>query len=107
VRELRNALEHAVAVCSGKIIHPHHLPKAVRAVSDSPTHAELDGFVRRWAGARIQAGASYKQLSAEVESALLKYLMHRFDQKPSVLARVLKMNRATLLKKRRHLGLDS
>jgi DNA-binding NtrC family response regulator len=106
VRELRNALEHAVAVCSGKIIQPHHLPKAVRLVSDSPTNAELEGVLQRWAAAKIQNGASYKQLSAEVESALLKYLMNRFDQKPSVLARVLKMNRATLLKRRRQLGLE-
>jgi DNA-binding NtrC family response regulator len=107
VRELRNALEHAVAVCSGKIIQPHHLPKAVRFASEPLPNTELDGVLQRWAATKIQAGASYKQLYAEVESTLLKHLMQHFDQKPSVLARVLKMNRATLLKKRRHLGLDS
>jgi DNA-binding NtrC family response regulator len=107
VRELRNALEHAVAVCSSKIIQPHHLPKEVRLASEPSTEADLDEFLRRWAAARIQAGVSYKQLYAEMESALLKYLMQRFDQKPSVLARILKINRGTLLKKRRCLGLDS
>jgi DNA-binding NtrC family response regulator len=107
VRELRNALEHAVAVCSGKIIQPHHLPKAVRFVSEPSANQELDGVLQRWATSRIKGGASYKQLSVEVESTLLKHLMQHFDQKPSVLARVLKMNRATLLKKRRLLGLDS
>jgi DNA-binding NtrC family response regulator len=107
VRELRNALEHAVAVCSGKIIQPHHLPKAVRLISEASSSAELDEVLQRWAATRIQAGTSYKELYAEFESALLKHLMQHFDQKPSVLARVLKMNRATLLKKRRHLGLES
>jgi DNA-binding NtrC family response regulator len=107
VRELRNALEHAVAVCSGKIIQPHHLPKHVRHASEPHANAEFDGVLQRWASTRINAGASYKQLYAEVESTLLKHLMQRFDQKPSVLARVLKMNRATLLKKRRQLGLES
>jgi DNA-binding NtrC family response regulator len=107
VRELRNALEHAVAVCSGKIIQPHHLPKAVRFDAEPSSIDELDGALQRWAATKIQAGTSYKQLYAEVESTLLKHLMQHFDQKPSVLARVLKMNRATLLKKRRHLGLDS
>ncbi len=107
VRELRNALEHAVAVCSGKIIQPHHLPRAVSLPADLPANADLDGVLQRWVAAKVQTGASYKQLYAEVESTLLKHLMQHFDQKPTVLARVLKMNRATLLKKRRHLGLDS
>jgi len=41
-----------------------------------------------------------------MESTILKHLLHHFDHKPTILARVLKMNRATLLKKRRDLGLD-
>jgi DNA-binding NtrC family response regulator len=106
VRELRNALEHAVAVCSGKIIQPPHLPRAVCFPSGPPANADLDGALQRWVAAKVQSGASYKQLYGEVESILLKYLMQHFDQKPTVLARVLKMNRATLLKRRRHLGLE-
>jgi DNA-binding NtrC family response regulator len=107
VRELRNALEHAVAACSGKIIQPHHLPKAIGLPAGLPAKVDLDGVLQRWVAAKVQTGASYKELYSEVESTLLKHLMQHFDQKPTVLARVLKMNRATLLKKRRHLGLDS
>ena len=107
VRELRNALEHAVATCSGKIIQPHHLPKAICLSADEPANIDLDGVLQRWVASKVQTGASYKQLYGEVESTLLKHLMQHFDQKPTILARVLKMNRATLLKKRRHLGLDS
>jgi len=106
VRELRNTLEHAVAVCSGKIIQPHHLPRAVCFPAGPPVNADLDRALQRWVAAKVQSGASYKQLYGEVESILLKYLMQHFDQKPTVLARVLKMNRATLLKRRRHLGLE-
>jgi DNA-binding NtrC family response regulator len=107
VRELRNALEHAVTACSGKIIQPQHLPKAVRPSAELSANIDLNGVLQRWVATKVQTGASYKQLYAEVESTLLKHLMQHFDQKPTVLARVLKMNRATLLKKRRHLGLDS
>jgi DNA-binding NtrC family response regulator len=107
VRELRNALEHAVAACSGKVIQPHHLPKAVSLSTGVPANIDLNGVMQRWVAAKVETGASYKELYAEVESTLLKHLMQHFDQKPTVLARVLKMNRATLLKKRRHLGLDS
>jgi DNA-binding NtrC family response regulator len=107
VRQLRNALEHAVAVCSGKIVKPHHLPKDICLPCEKPAHADFDGVLQRWVAAKVHAGASYKQLNQEVESTVLKHLMQHFDQKPTILARVLKMNRATLLKKRRHLGLDS
>ena len=106
VRELRNALEHAVTACSGKIIQPHHLPKTVQLSADMSASIDLNGVLQRWVAAKVQSGASYKQLYAEVETTLLKHLMQHFDQKPTVLARALKMNRATLLKKRRHLGLD-
>jgi DNA-binding NtrC family response regulator len=86
VRELRNALEHAVAVCSGKIIQPHHLPKAVSLPCETPANADLDGVLQRWVAAKVQAGASYKQLYEEVESTLLKHLMQHFNQKPTILA---------------------
>jgi DNA-binding NtrC family response regulator len=110
VRELRNALEHAATVCSGKIIYPHHLPATLRQNAPPPVgadDAELDRALQQWIAAKIQAGASYKELYSELESTVLKHLLQRFDRKPTVLARVLKMNRATLLKKRRDLGLDT
>ncbi len=109
VRELRNALEHAVTVCSGNVILPQHLPPAVRQVADSSTGAPADfsQALEQWIAARVQAGRGYKEIHAEMEAMALKYLLQHFDQKPTVLARVLKMNRATLFKKRRELGLDS
>jgi DNA-binding NtrC family response regulator len=106
VRELRNALEHAVAACSGKIIQPHHLPRAVGMSAGLPVNDDLNGALQRWVAAKVQTGASYKELHAEVESTLLKHLMQHFSQRPTVLASALKMNRVTLLKKRRDLGLD-
>jgi len=107
VRELRNAIEHAVTACSGRNIRPWHLPKTITQTSSFPAKVDLNGVLQRWVAVKVQSGATYKQLSAEVESTLLKHLMQHFDRKPTVLARVLKMNRATLLKKRRYLGLDS
>jgi DNA-binding NtrC family response regulator len=107
VRELRNALEHAAACCPGRVIQPHHLPATLSPSAGGPARVDLDGVLQRWVADKVHAGATYKELSAEMESGLLKHLMRHFDQKPTVLARVLKMNRATLLKKRRVLGLGS
>ena len=106
VRELRNTIERAVAVCSGKIIQPHHLPREIASPTESPSEADLDALLQRWLTAKVQAGSSYKQLHAEVESSMLKNLLRHFDQKSTLLARTLKINRGTLLKKRRDLGLD-
>jgi DNA-binding NtrC family response regulator len=109
VRELRNALEHAVTVCSGKVIQPQQLPQTIGRLSQPPaaSDAELDRVLQHWVAAKVHAGATYKEIYGELESAVLKHLLQHFGSKPTVLARVLKMNRATLLKKRRDLGLDS
>lgn len=108
IRELRNVLEYAATVCSGKIIQRHHLPRTLhQAAAASTTDADLDRTLQHWVAEKVQAGATYKELHAEMESIILKHLLQHFDQKPTILARVLKMNRATLLKKRRHLDLGS
>jgi DNA-binding NtrC family response regulator len=108
IRELRNALEYAATVCSGKNIQPHHLPRTIhQAVGQSTGDDDLERTLHRWVAAKVQAGATYKQLHAEMESTILRHLLQHFDQKPTILARVLKMNRATLLKKRRHLDLGA
>ncbi len=108
IRELRNALEYAATVCSGKIIQPNHLPKTIHPDIAPPAgDRELDRALHQWVAEKVQAGATYKELHAEMEGIILKHLLEHFDQKPTLLARVLKMNRATLLKKRRHLDLGS
>jgi len=50
-RELRNALENAVAACSGEVIQPHHLPKAVSPSAGLPATIDLDGVLRLWVAA--------------------------------------------------------
>jgi two-component system NtrC family response regulator/two-component system response regulator HydG len=108
VRELRNILEHAVTVCPSRVIQPQHLPRTmVPSVDIATTSAvELERSLQQWVATKVRAGATYKQLYAEMESTILRHLLEHFDQKPTILARVLKMNRATLLKKRRDLGLE-
>lgn len=107
VRELRNALEHAVAVCGGKVILRSHLPEELRALSaDGPTADDdrsgaLDEALDAWLEERLRAGADYNRIHGELESRLLAVLLPRFDGKPTVLARELGMNRATLRKKLR------
>jgi DNA-binding NtrC family response regulator len=102
VRELRNTLERAIAVSSGSTIRPQDLPREICGHKTGTT--ALEQAVEHWLKARIAGGATYRELEAELEACVLKHLLKHFDHKPTVLARVVKMNRATLLKKRRQHG---
>lgn len=105
VRELRNALEHAVAVCPGDTILPIHLPREVRDGSSGeafPPSATLDAALHEWLDARLrEPGVTYDTVHDELESRLLAALLPRYQHKPTILARELQMNRATLRKKLR------
>jgi DNA-binding NtrC family response regulator len=104
VRELRNALEHAAAVCGGNVILPAHLPDELRnAVAHGGSSAPnaLDAALHEWVEARLRDPLSYDALHAELESRLLAALLPRYEGKPTLLARALDMNRATLRKKLR------
>lgn len=104
VRELRNVMEHAAAVCAGPVILPAHLPKELVCVDGSNSGgsaSSLEAALHEWIEARLRAGYKYDALHDELESRLLSALLPRFDNKPTVLARELDMNRATLRKKLR------
>lgn len=104
VRELRNVLEHAVAVCGGNVLLPTHLPRELRdAVTQGAISAPgaLDTALHEWVEARLRDGLNYDTLHGELEGRLLAALLPRYEGKPTLLARALDMNRATLRKKLR------
>jgi DNA-binding NtrC family response regulator len=104
VRELRNALEHALAVSTGRVLLPQHLPANLRPARPARDNG-FDAALARWLDARVRAGATYKELAGELDAAVLRHLLARFDGSPTALARALRMNRMTLLKRRRTAGL--
>ncbi|MCB9886856.1 MAG: sigma-54-dependent Fis family transcriptional regulator [Planctomycetes bacterium] len=107
VRELRNALEHAAAVCSGSVILDTHLPAELRRLTGGvPESSLLDGALHEWVDDRLRRGSDYAALHDELEGRLLAALLPRYGGKPTLLARALKLNRATLRKKLRRDGDD-
>jgi DNA-binding NtrC family response regulator len=104
VRELRNALEHAVAVCGGSILLPTHFSEELRnaaANGGAPGPSTLDAALHEWVESRLREKLDYDALHGELESRLLAALLPRYEGKPTLLARALDMNRATLRKKLR------
>lgn len=104
VRELRNALEHAAAVCGGHVILPAHLPTELRDIATGAkavAPGALDAALHEWIEARLGDSQDYDSLHDELEGRLLAALLPRYEGKPTLLARALNMNRATLRKKMR------
>jgi len=104
VRELRNALDRAAAVSSGPIIFPEHLPAEIREHRSAAASAEaLEKAIEEWLPLQLGPGAEYERLHDAFEAVLLRHLLKHFNNKPTVLARTMNMNRVTLRKKLRHL----
>ena len=94
VRELRNALERAVILARGGVIHPEHLPPNVRAHADRP-----EG--RPAASTLLRAGTSVQ----EMERALIVETLGATDGNRTRAAEVLGMSRRALLYKIKRYGL--
>lgn len=103
VRELRNALEHAVIVARGGPLLPEHFPTL-----GGPPDGGIDGLtaaVRAWLAERIRRGQPdapanlYGDLLREVEPALLEDVMKRVQGNRWAAAQWLGLNRATVRKK--------
>ena len=104
VRELRNALEHAVIVARGGPLLPEHFPAAPGIAGGSPRE-QLAAAVLVWLTERIQAAGKeppqnlYEELLACVEPPLLEEVIRRLQGNRLVAAQWLGLNRATVRKK--------
>ena len=109
VRELRNAIEHAVIVSRGGMITPEHLPSPaasnlVPALGHAATtEQEIALLITRWAEAQFSnsqdADELYDQLLRIVEPPLLRVAMEKNRDQCAAAARSLGMHRTTLRKK--------
>lgn len=110
VRELRNALEHAVIVARGGPLLPEHFPEAP-AFTAGTSDDQLRMAVLNWLQDRIKkAGAEppanlHAELLSCVEPSLLEEVMRRLQGNRWVAAQWLGLNRATVRKKLTHYGL--
>lgn len=109
VRELRNAIEHAVIVARGGTIGPEHLPMIVTAAmvpntarrDDIATH--IHTLLREWTADRLadpnQLGDLYNQLLTLVEPPVMQTVLERHSGQCAAAARILGLHRTTLRKK--------
>jgi two-component system nitrogen regulation response regulator GlnG len=105
VRELRNALEHAMILARGGTILPEHLPSPTPPANGpgSAREAMLAALVRDWARAQLdrspEATDLYERLLRVVEPPLLDAVLQRHRGQFAAAARQLGLHRVTLKKK--------
>ena len=113
VRELLNAIEHAVIIVRGGVVDPEHLPapasSAGQPSSESPTIA-LSQLIQEWAESQLREHDDredlYEQFLNLVEPSLLRTVVsHEYGQCAAA-ARKLGLHRHTLRKKLDQYGIE-
>ncbi len=115
VRELRNAIEHALILARGRAIMPEHLPPAASMGSSRGSklaaEAAMIAAVRDWIEHEVENeqlhGRLYDRLVQVVEPPLLDVTLQRHHGQCAAAARQLGIHRTTLRKKLTEHGIDS
>jgi len=114
VRELRNAIEHAVILARSRSILPEHLPPPV-ALAPAPATARgsdehMATAVRDWAEEKLNqeqlSGRVYERLLEVIEPPLLDVALQQHQGQCAAAARTLGLHRTTVRKKLTQLGAD-
>ena len=102
LRELNNVTTYAYTIGKGSLtIGVEHLPDYFldpENVLPSRKNDDLSRAVDRWLG-ETEDLANYREISAELESVLIRNLLDRFDGKIAPMAAALQANRTTIRKK--------
>jgi two-component system nitrogen regulation response regulator GlnG len=105
VRELRNALEHALILARGGPIAPEHLPEPMLPppADEASDERSLASLVRRWAQSQLLQPTDeenlYERFLKIVEPPLFETTLDRYDGQYLSAARRLGIHRTTLKKK--------
>jgi two-component system nitrogen regulation response regulator GlnG len=113
VRELENVIQHAMVMAQGGVILPEHLPVATGPVAPPPKEGTLEQLIHeklqecvRGLGARESANL-YELVLGLVERPLLRAVLRETGGNQLRAAALLGINRNTLRKKLRALGLKA
>ncbi len=115
VRELRNAVEHAVIVARGRPIRPEHLPPVATGAVAGPTPdvPDVHELLTRWTTRELRTGGPesidsplYERFLELVEPPMLKAVLDQCRGNRASAASMLGIHRSTLRQKLRKYGVE-
>lgn len=102
VRELRNAIEHALVVARSRVIQPEHLPPPEEPLTEGEL-ASLDKCIQDWARAEMRRDPTAADLHSRFleffEHPLFEAVLQQNGGRVNSAARILGMHRVTLSRK--------
>lgn len=116
VRELRNAVEHALILSRGTVILPEHLPETTDVMpldpgSSAEVPSRIEQLVRQWTSEQLFGGSEngqlYDRLLGLIEPPLLEVVMEQSRGQCAAAARQLGIHRTTVKKKLDQYGINS
>lgn len=96
VRDLENAVQSAMILCTGSIIRPEHLPDRIKGYDQAETVTV----------GKSEAGG-IREMNAQVEKELIQETLKKFAYNRTLTAGALNISRKTLFNKMKRYGLDS
>jgi two-component system nitrogen regulation response regulator GlnG len=106
VRELRNAVDHAVVMARGGPLAADHLPPELEATRNGhATTGQLDTAISDWVklaltdSEAVDTSDLYRRFLTDAETILFREVLNRTDQNRSAAAKILGLDRATLRNK--------
>jgi DNA-binding NtrC family response regulator len=101
VRELRNAVDHALVMARGRMLRAEHLPALISAAT-SNADQKLSEAISLWVRSQLDAGPEhlpeglYAIMHQHLDAALLPAVLRLTQQNRTAASRILGLDRATL-----------
>lgn len=103
IRELRNAIDHAVVIARGEPLAADHLPaEAGSDIATAQTTEELNLAITNWLNRQLNVAGNdqshdlYRRFMTDAETILIRKILKHTDHNQTAAAKLLGLDRATL-----------
>jgi len=105
VRQLRNAMEYALALCRTQIVHPEDIPEGIRELASPAGQAPAIASTAVQSPA-TREGSGLKQSVEAAEADVIRATLERHHWRVTDVAKNLKISRSSLYERMKYFGIE-